>query len=434
MAPDAKNNFLSGVLCHIFAGRRTTEEERGGRARRGGVRESWALRDGREEERGRERVGAVSDGGRKSTWELLLPIWDVEERPEAMQHEETVNAMTLENVFAYKQHFEQQTKKEGKGDSSFGKDRKLQKKRFEAEDDNCCEALHSVRFERGPMVEPDGYWSRVPLRRKETFRHLPLEQDGCEGLINENVITRAHDRSLPLRLRMFSKANFAKKGFSASMDAKEPAADWAAPRAVLVLQEALCNFGDVYRQLWPLDNTPRRLQRVLIHYGYGAKLGGGEKEKCQLMEEFCDRVVRENSGRAVREKLPLSYRQAKERWRDCVEEETGRDGAGQQARAEDARKEEKKGSKGGGGGNGNRLRDGMRDSRVAAVDGDPSKTARFQGNLVCFHYNNKTTECTRKAEGDGCENGRGGIFAHVCNFQMGGGRMCFGKHKRHDKR
>ena len=98
-------------------------------------------------------MGAVSDGGRKSTWELLLPIWDLEERPEAMQHEETVNAMTLENVFAYKQHFEQQTKKEGKGDSSFGKDRKLQKKRFEAEDDNCCEALHSVRFERGPMVE-----------------------------------------------------------------------------------------------------------------------------------------------------------------------------------------------------------------------------------------------------------------------------------------
>ena len=88
------------------------------------------------------------------------------------------------------------------------------------------------------------------------------------------------------------------------------------------------------------------------------------------MEEFCDRVLRENSGRAVREKLPLSYRQAKERWRDCVEEETGRDGAGQQARAEDARKEEKKGSKGGGGGNGNRLRDGMRDGRVAAVDGD----------------------------------------------------------------
>ena len=117
-----------------------------------------------------------------------------------------------------------------------------------------------------------------------------------------------------------------------------------------------------------------------------------------------------------------------------MEEEAGRDGAGQEARGEDSRRDEKRYNKGGGGGGGGgRAKDGMRDGRVGGGDGDPSKTTKFQGNLICFHYNNRTTECSRKPEGDGCNNGRGGIYAHVCNFQMGGGKMCFGKHKRHEK-
>ena len=83
--------------------------------------------------RDEERGGEVTQGAKsklKTTWELLLPIWDVEDRPEAMQHEETVNRMSLDNVFAYKEHFEQQTKREGKGDSAFGKDRRLPTKNY----------------------------------------------------------------------------------------------------------------------------------------------------------------------------------------------------------------------------------------------------------------------------------------------------------------
>ena len=137
------------------------------------------------------------------------------------------------------------------------------------------------------MAEEETYWSKMPLKRKETFRHLPLEQDGADGAVNENVIKRAHDRSLPLRLRMFSKTNFSKKGFSTGTETKEPASDWEAPKAVLCIQEALRNFSDIYRKLWPLDNTPGRLERVLIHYDFGARLGGELRERCKLMEDFC---------------------------------------------------------------------------------------------------------------------------------------------------
>ena len=366
-------------------GRQEEEPETGKRKRRRGVNEEWTVREKeKDRQEGRVDINSGGDGGRlKTTWELLLPIWDIEDRPEAMQHVETVNAMSLDNVFAYKQHYEQQSKKEGKGDSTFGKDKKLPGKKYEEEEDNCLDKLHAVRFERGPMAEEDSYWARVPLKRKDTYRHLPLEQDGADGQVNENVITRAHDRSLPLRLRMFARSNFAKKGFSSGTETKEPASDWEAPKAVLCVQEALRNFSDVYRKLWPLDNTPGRLERVLIHYDYGSKLGGDLKDRCKLIEEFCDRVLRENSGRAVREKLPLTFRQAKERWKDCVEESGLADRQGQDKKS-DWQKEDQKGR----GGQGNRGRGGWTDGRFAGGGG---AVAMFQGNLVCYHYNNRVT-------------------------------------------
>ena len=139
-----------------------TEE---GRRERGRGREEWVLRRGSSEA---ARPVEEAAGVLKSTWELLLPIWDVEERPEAMQHVATVNAMTLENVFAYKLHWEQQNKKEGKGDGSFGRDKKLPLKRFEAEDDNCGDKLHCVSglvkaAGRQPPVPPSGIRRALPL-------------------------------------------------------------------------------------------------------------------------------------------------------------------------------------------------------------------------------------------------------------------------------
>jgi len=166
-----------------------------------------------------------------STWELSLAIWDVEDRPEAMQSEATVNTMTLAELFAFKDHYIQQAKKEGKGEAMFGKDRKLPTKKYKAEEDDCAGKLHAVRFERGPTTELPSYWDRVPVRYTTTFRHLPLEHAGAANEVNDCVVARAHDRALPLRIRMFCKGNQTKKGFSASSgEGKEPADSWEYPR------------------------------------------------------------------------------------------------------------------------------------------------------------------------------------------------------------
>ena len=81
--------------------------------------EEWTVRESGADSQGVEERSGGSGGATRlrTTWELLLPIWDVEDRPEAKQHMETVNAMSLENVFAYKQHFEQQSKKEKRGNA-----------------------------------------------------------------------------------------------------------------------------------------------------------------------------------------------------------------------------------------------------------------------------------------------------------------------------
>jgi hypothetical protein len=56
-----------------------------------------------------------------------------------------------------------------------------------------------------------------------------LEHSGGAGKVNECVVVRAHDRSLPLKLRMFYTVNRVQKNFSAE-DSKEPAQDWDSPK------------------------------------------------------------------------------------------------------------------------------------------------------------------------------------------------------------
>jgi hypothetical protein len=65
------------------------------------------------------------------------------------------------------------------------------------------------------------------------FRRLALEHGGAAGRVNECVIVRAHDRSLPLKLRMFFSSNRAQKSFSAE-EGKEAAQDWEAPKVIII--------------------------------------------------------------------------------------------------------------------------------------------------------------------------------------------------------
>ena len=90
-------------------------------------------------------VQPSAGGGVMTTWQLMLGIWPVEDRPEEMTKPEVVNSLSFDQLITYKNHYEALVKKEGKGDGVFGKDADIPVKRFEAGEDNCADKLHPAR-------------------------------------------------------------------------------------------------------------------------------------------------------------------------------------------------------------------------------------------------------------------------------------------------
>jgi hypothetical protein len=183
------------------------------------------------------------------------------------------------------------------------------------------------------------------------------------------------------------------------------------------IMEALVNYADVLADLWPLENTPRILMRVLIQYKFAAHIVDSEPERCKLITEFCDSVMRENASRAVGQQAPLSFRQAKERWTDAVERYAP------PGKSRDSGKGQQQTSGGGGAAAG----------KQASGNAARGRGARFQynGKLIgaCFDYNRGV--CNRKAAPCGCEDRKGLVYAHVCNyFISSANKYCLAAHPR----
>jgi hypothetical protein len=355
----------------------------------------------------------------------------MEDRPAEMQDPWNVGQITITAALDIKRHYEELTAKQGKGDAVFGKDNKPPVKNFESGQDDCCDILHVARWERLPISELKAYWKNVPTKRVHIYRRLPLEHHGAASAVSECVIVRAHDRALPLKINMFSKGNSMKKTVAAS-DSKDAAEGWENPKAVLDILEAILNLGAVFFCLWHMDPTPQILLRMLVHYNFGIGEDRSEKDRCKLMVDVIDEILRTNSSRAIGGEPPLSFRECRERWKDAAER---RPEASTVAGGSSSRRDGERASNGARGGNG-------KDSRYRAQDGgNPGRSggragtqARnrvllFNGNPVCFKYN-RATGCDRPRKAGGCSDGRNGIFAHVCNFEDNTGKPCFQQHCR----
>lgn len=212
------------------------------------------------------------------------------------------------------------------------------------------------------------------------------------------------------------------------------------------MQGALLLFAEVYANLWPLDPTPRMLQKTLIHYQYATGYGS-ERDRCRLMEDFLDEVLRESAGRANRGKPPLAFRQLKERWRDYIERAGGKykssSSSGEKAsgaasitgasNASSNGNKQKSGQNSGQGCGGNSSQQASRNRGGKNPRGgiqQRSGALCFQGKLICYLYNNKGPGCQRPAVSGGCGDGKGGSFAHVCNFEVTPGQVCAATHPR----
>ncbi len=51
----------------------------------------------------------------------------------------------------------------------------------------------------------------MAVERKNVYRRLPLAHVGFENTVSEHTAVRAHDRALPLQIKMFFVNNFGKE-------------------------------------------------------------------------------------------------------------------------------------------------------------------------------------------------------------------------------
>ena len=189
------------------------------------------------------------------------------------------------------------------------------------------------------------------------------------------------------------------------------------------------NLADVMADLWPEDDTPRIMSRVLIHYNYGAGLRSSETDRCRFIVDFCDSLLCDNACRALVMDPPLSFRRAKEKWADMAERLGG---AGTNTGPTPSAAQSGGANRGRGGGRGG----GNAGSGPARAGNQiRGRVARYfvggTGYPVCFDYNKAGGCSKRTAKGCGCDDGRGGVFAHACNFlDTSTGRWCLALHSR----
>ncbi len=80
-----------------------------------------------------------------TNWEILLPIWPLEDRPEQFRNMEFINSQPLQLILELKRVAEELQKKDEKEVESFKKDVELPTRHYDAGPDNCRDLLHPAR-------------------------------------------------------------------------------------------------------------------------------------------------------------------------------------------------------------------------------------------------------------------------------------------------
>lgn len=274
------------------------------------------------------------------------------------------------------------------------------------------------------MCPPKKYWHKMPHKRP-SFRHIPLSHLGLEGQVGEKTILTMHDRRNIVKLAMFYKAN-------AGRDKKEEKTEWEQPSEVRHLQEAVLNYVAILRQLWPYDFAGLVITRVLVEEKWGEIAGGDDKARVKLVSKFFDEVVKENSGRAVRDQPPLEHDEVRKKWNRTVEDMfPNLTVLGLLAKAK-AQQPAQNGQQRSSASSSLKTRGRGRGGAAPGAGTVARQTAMLGGLSVCYAYNS-AAGCQRTAvKPNVCKDAAGNHYAHACNWlDKAAGKFCLQAHARH---
>ena len=318
-----------------------------------------------------------------------------------------VRSMRFSDLLECRRQYKEQARLEGKGDSMFEADSRLPMQRFKSGKDDRTEVFHEASMLRLPVAEPEDWWKRVPVKREPVYRNIPLKHCGCESIVNELVVVRMHNRATPVTLKMVHGKNYAMRP---GKESGQLDGDWEAPVKMKGVQDALVNYAAISRALWPMDDTPEVIWKVLVRGDWG---GAQETDasKAAVVTGFFNALMVENAAGAVKRLPPADYRRAREIWATVLENCGVSAHSGAVGSTQGQKGADKKPGK---------FKPGTTSPAVAKVG----------SSFVCHKYN-EPVGCPRFPQGQGCRGKNNQVFAHNCNFLKADGSFCLGVHPKH---
>jgi len=335
--------------------------------------------------------------------------------------------MSLDHLLSLAK-FDRENLKALEGDlaTTFSRDKKPGPTKYKASKDDGFKHLHPARFSRYPLGKISRWWKKMPRSRGHQFKNLPLLFSGSQNKITQKTISALHDRTKTCAFKMFHSGNInvagkpikkiehrAEDGVYSTIDFA-----WKAPTTLGQVTDALLNYCTCLMMLWPYDQTGLILLRVINKYNY-LSTAPSLQERVNLITTFFNTVLRENSNRAGRKELVMSFKEQE----DCLQ--TILSSAGYSNAVPAGR---------------NHVPDSKSRYQINTVPSNKpftatnpvpirNKVVMFQGFAICFSFNNGA--CKNTLTPHGCKDTRGKEFAHQCNKWVESRKdYCYGKHKR----
>ena len=375
-----------------------------------------------------------------SNWGILASIWPVDQRPPDYQDKETFNNEKLSNLLSLAA-MDTANKRAVDGDmsSTVSRDKRPSLVKMRSGYDDCYSKLHPARFQRYPLGKMKRWWKKVPRVHSHMYKNLPLRFSGAQNKLTQKTIQVSHDRSKCMSFKMFHSGNFGvtskplKKIEKREEDGVFSTLDfqWESPSTLSQVTEALLNYCSLLQMMWPYDPTGIIMLRLVNKYNH-ISAAGTLSERISAITAFFNMVCRENSVRAGRKELILSFDEQEECLKEVLQK-AGINSAVPSARspfvalpyqATSAKPRYANGSKppsatftsnssaGSNLGNNNRPR-----------------VVLHQGTPICFNYNTGT--CKNTQTQTGCIDSNRKQFAHYCNkYLPQRNDHCFMKHPR----
>ncbi len=172
------------------------------------------------------------------------------------------------------------------GEDIFQHDGVTRKTLFKAQSDNGTTKLHLARYLRLPLAHPKEYYKNVPSRQDVVIRNFPMDHYGLTGQIKDDVIGKAHNRTVVTTFNTYGKSSV-KPGKAGKFVDKHQ------------LEEGLLNYACVNHAIWPMDYSAFAIWRTLVYAKWGATAKVDEKRRSEFVIEFINSVLAENCAKST---------------------------------------------------------------------------------------------------------------------------------------